>query len=169
VTSLAISGGIIAAGVFLFVVAVLGIIGASRHHQVSLFFYMIILFLVFLIQFFVAVACLAMTDKQISATVKKGWETTSNETRCAAQIRFNCCGFDKSNSQFAPDCPGFKCSEHAPCWSSGSESMRHTVEDALQAAGAVGLFFSFTEILGIWFAMRYRNLKDPRANPNAFL
>uniref|UniRef100_A0A8B9KE81 Uncharacterized protein n=1 Tax=Astyanax mexicanus TaxID=7994 RepID=A0A8B9KE81_ASTMX len=27
----------------------------------------------------------------------------------------------------------------------------------------------FSEILGVWLAMRYRNQKDPRANPSAFL
>lgn len=71
VSSLTISGGIIAAGVFLFVVAVLGknslkycfsffvtntslffisgLIGASRHHQVSLFFVSIFMLFVFVI------------------------------------------------------------------------------------------------------------------------
>jgi len=171
VTSLTISGGIIAAGVFLFIVAVLGLIGASRHHQVSLFFYMIILFLVFLIQFFFAVACLAMTDKQILSTIQTGWNTASDETLCVAQRRFNCCGLDSEYTK-APNCtteePPFICSKTTPhdsCW----HHMQATVEDALQAAGGVGLFFSFTEIVGIWLAMRYRNLKDPRANPNAFL
>jgi len=166
VTSLTISGGIIAAGVFLFVVAVLGLSGASRHHQVSLFFYMIILFLVFVLQFFFAVACLAMTDKQIHSTVKAGWDSASNETLCIAQKRYDCCGLDPDSK--APDCLDFTCSgsrERGDCWS----HMQTPVADALQAAGGVGLFFSFTEIVGIWLAMRYRNLKDPRANPNAFL
>jgi len=168
VSSLTISGGIIAAGVFLFIVAVLGLIGASRHHQVSLFFYMIILFLVFLIQFFFAVACLAMTDKQIQSTVETGWDSASNATLCVAQQRFDCCGLNSGHMR-APSCSAeFVCtnpSSHRLCW----PNMKHTVEDALQAAGGVGLFFSFTEIVGIWLAMRYRNLKDPRANPNAFL
>jgi len=168
VSSLTISGGIIAAGVFLFIVAVLGLIGASRHHQVSLFFYMIILFLVFLIQFFFAVACLAMTDKQIQSTVETGWDSASDATLCVAQQRFDCCGLISGHMR-APNCSAeLTCpvpSSRRPCW----PNMKHTVEDALQAAGGVGLFFSFTEIVGIWLAMRYRNLKDPRANPNAFL
>uniref|UniRef100_A0A669C893 Tetraspanin 31 n=2 Tax=Oreochromis TaxID=8139 RepID=A0A669C893_ORENI len=41
--------------------------------------------------------------------------------------------------------------------------------EALKILGGVGLFFSFTEILGVWLAVRYRNQKDPRANPSAFL
>lgn len=76
--------------------------------------------------------------------------------------------------------------------------LRHS-DEALKILGGVGLFFSFTEvtggrvprfggltfwggrhcsappsprllqILGVWLAMRYRNQKDPRANPSAFL
>ncbi|KAH0627418.1 hypothetical protein JD844_003076 [Phrynosoma platyrhinos] len=39
----------------------------------------------------------------------------------------------------------------------------------LRFVGGIGLFFSFTEILGVWLTYRYRNQKDPRANPSAFL
>lgn len=38
VSSLYIIGGIIACGIFLFIVAVAGLIGAIKHHQVCLFF-----------------------------------------------------------------------------------------------------------------------------------
>jgi len=38
VTSIAIIGGIIACGVFLFILSLLGLIGAAKHHQVLLFF-----------------------------------------------------------------------------------------------------------------------------------
>ncbi|KAF4794235.1 Tetraspanin-13 [Turdus rufiventris] len=39
----------------------------------------------------------------------------------------------------------------------------------LRFVGGIGLFFSFTEILGVWLTYRYRNQKDPRANPSAFI
>lgn len=38
VTSLALVGGVISCGVFLFFTALIGLIGACRHHQVLLFF-----------------------------------------------------------------------------------------------------------------------------------
>lgn len=38
VTSLALVGGVIACGVFLFFTALIGLIGACKHHQVLLFF-----------------------------------------------------------------------------------------------------------------------------------
>ena len=68
VTSLPIVGGITACGIFLLMISVIGLIGAIRHHQVTalfgnpypflapfhlqvlLFFYMVVLFLIFLIQ-----------------------------------------------------------------------------------------------------------------------
>uniref|UniRef100_A0A8C1Z9X7 Tetraspanin 31 n=2 Tax=Cyprinus carpio TaxID=7962 RepID=A0A8C1Z9X7_CYPCA len=54
------------------------------------------------------------------------------------------------------------------CLTCGEKMLQHSSE-ALKILGGVGLFFSFTEILGVWLAMRYRNQKDPRANPSAFL
>lgn len=38
VTSLPIIGGIVACGIFLLVIAIMGLIGAVKHHQVLLFF-----------------------------------------------------------------------------------------------------------------------------------
>uniref|UniRef100_A0AAZ3PM49 Tetraspanin 31 n=1 Tax=Oncorhynchus tshawytscha TaxID=74940 RepID=A0AAZ3PM49_ONCTS len=56
----------------------------------------------------------------------------------------------------------------ALCFTCGDLMLQHAAE-ALKILGAVGLFFSFTEIWGVWLAARYRNQKDPRANPSAFL
>ena len=64
VDSLPIIGGIAACGAFLLMVSVVGLIGAVRHHQVMLFFYMIILFLIFILQFSIACACLAVDEQQ---------------------------------------------------------------------------------------------------------
>lgn len=58
-TSLPIVGGIIACGIFLLFIAIVGLFGAIKHHQVMLFLYMVVLFAIFVIQFSVACACLA--------------------------------------------------------------------------------------------------------------
>uniref|UniRef100_A0AAY5F4H9 Tetraspanin 31 n=1 Tax=Electrophorus electricus TaxID=8005 RepID=A0AAY5F4H9_ELEEL len=60
------------------------------------------------------------------------------------------------------------CKPKGNCLTCGEKMLDHASE-ALRILGGVGLFFSFTEILGVWLAMRYRNQKDPRANPSAFL
>lgn len=94
VSSIHIIGGVIAVGVFLLLIAIVGLIGALHHHQVMLFFvsflrrhrrrpsprpprlcffdrrpqYMVILFIVFLFQFGVSCSCLAVNrGQQVSA------------------------------------------------------------------------------------------------------
>ncbi|KRZ80042.1 Tetraspanin-13 [Trichinella papuae] len=51
----------------------------------------------------------------------------------------------------------WSCENKDPCW----PIIRSTLVEAMQSAGGVGLFFSFTEIAGIWFALRYRNMVNP--------
>ena len=72
VVTLPIVGGMVACGVFLLFVAVLGLIATIKHHQVMLFFYMMILFVIFVIQFSVACACIGVNleqEKKMSRTV----------------------------------------------------------------------------------------------------
>ena len=64
VVTLPVVGGIVACGVFLLFVAILGLIATVKHHQVMLFFYMMILFVIFVIQFSVACACIGFTHDQ---------------------------------------------------------------------------------------------------------
>ncbi|XP_034748656.1 tetraspanin-13b [Etheostoma cragini] len=135
VSSFQVVGGIIGVGVFLFFVALAGLIGAMKHHQVLLFFYMIVLFMVFIVQFSVSSACLAINREQ--------------------QVR--------STASLSPACfPNNSCS---PC----ADKIQEHAGEVLRFVGGIGLFFSFTEILGVWLTYRYRNQKDPRANPSAFL
>ena len=66
VDSLPIIGGITACGSFLLLIAIVGLIGAVKHNQVLLFVYMLVLAIIFLIQFSVACACLAVgPEKQL--------------------------------------------------------------------------------------------------------
>uniref|UniRef100_A0A8C7YMH9 Tetraspanin 31 n=1 Tax=Oryzias sinensis TaxID=183150 RepID=A0A8C7YMH9_9TELE len=60
------------------------------------------------------------------------------------------------------------CKLKGSCPTCGEKMLNHATE-VLKILGGVGLFFSFSEILGVWLAVRYRNQKDPRANPSAFL
>ncbi|XP_060793571.1 tetraspanin-31 [Neoarius graeffei] len=173
VSSIHIIGGVIAVGFFLLLIAIVGLIGAVHHHQVMLFFYMVILFIVFLFQFGVSCSCLAMNQGQQEKLLTSAWRVTGNGTKKDVQNNLNCCGLFNSTAnhqQFLEDME--LC--HAPCLRTesctmcGQKMLQHASE-ALRILGGVGLFFSFTEILGVWLAMRYRNQKDPRANPSAFL
>ncbi|XP_064899568.1 tetraspanin-31-like [Columba livia] len=166
-----LTGGAIAVGVVLLLLALLGLLGAARHHQVLLFFYMIILGLVFLVQFGVSCSCLAIDRSRQEQLFSSAWHILSNETRAELERRLDCCGLRNRSAPPAelPPCPaGCRSVPGARCPTCGDKMLRHS-DEALKILGGVGLFFSFTEILGVWLAMRYRNQKDPRANPSAFL
>ncbi|KAM6976491.1 tetraspanin-31 [Aplochiton taeniatus] len=173
VSSIHIIGGVIAVGVFLLLIAIVGLIGAIHHHQVMLFFYMVILFIVFLFQFGVSCSCLAMNRGQQEKLLDSSWRLISNDTKLNLEKQLDCCGLRNSSltqTQFSRDVQNCHapCKDKRYCYTCGEKMLQHATE-ALKILGGVGLFFSFTEILGVWLAVRYRNQKDPRANPSAFL
>lgn len=190
VVSLSLVGGVIASGVFLMLIAVIGYVGAIKHHQVLLFFYMVILFLLFLFQFSMACLCLAVNDSQRSYLAQQAWIAASNESLATVQTKYNCCGFaDPTIAPYHPTCEKLTCCSNStiikdpacgnpfvplpvkersvcsPCL----VEMKENIRDAFSLTGGIGLFFSFTEIIGVWITIRYRNQKDPRANPSSFL
>ncbi|XP_028854914.1 tetraspanin-31-like [Denticeps clupeoides] len=171
VSSIHIIGGVIAVGVFLLLISVAGIIGALSHHQVLLFFYMVILFLVFIFQFGVSCSCLALSTGQQEKLLQTTWNVMNDDMRQSLELHLDCCGlFNTSTEQFLRDvqlCMA-QCKKSQTCFTCG-QLMLLKSSSALKILGGVGLFFSFTEILGVWLAMRYRNQKDPSANPNALL
>ncbi|XP_030013368.1 tetraspanin-13a [Sphaeramia orbicularis] len=166
VSSIRLVAGAIGVGVFLFLVAVMGLCGALKHHQVLLFFYMIILFVVFVMQFSVSCACLALNKQQQDHLLEAGWNK-SEVTQRDIEKTLNCCGFFHLNNVTC----AASCFLHGPpssCITCSTIIQKYTGEE-LRLVGGIGLFFSFSEILGVWLAHKYRNLKDPRSNPGAFL
>ncbi|KAM8976865.1 tetraspanin-31 [Pelodytes ibericus] len=174
VSSINIIGGVIAIGVFLLLIAIIGLIGAVSHHQVMLFIYMVVLILVFIFQLVVSCSCLAMNSSQQMHLLNATWSKMSNKTRVELENSLNCCGLlntTESREQYLLDyslCKLDCAQHHQSCQTCGAKMLEHA-DEALKILGGVGLFFSFTEILGVWLAFRYRNQKDPRANPSAFL
>uniref|UniRef100_A0A3Q3FEY4 Tetraspanin 13b n=1 Tax=Labrus bergylta TaxID=56723 RepID=A0A3Q3FEY4_9LABR len=150
--------------VFLFLVAVAGLIGAMKHHQVLLFFYMIVLFMVFIVQFSVSSACLAVNREQQEELLEVGWNN-SQSTQRDVEKSLNCCGFREVDNNHTCEAVCFPNHACVPC----AEKIQEHAGEALRFAGGIGLFFSFTEVVGVWLAYHYRNQKDPRANPSAFL
>lgn len=57
---------------------------------------MIILFLLFLIQFSIACACLAVSSTQQNALAKEGWSRVGIPLKQQVQETFHCCGFDNN-------------------------------------------------------------------------
>jgi tetraspanin-13/31 len=190
-----VMGGIIACGVFLLIIACVGVIGSTLHHQATLFFYMIILFLLFIVQFIVACACLSIGPNRQKEMFEVAWWDTPGLQE-PMQSKFDCCAcitekqrVENSTDYVAhPPCNTSDCCKNnnascctgvydpnevkvngtCPCKSCWDKVSQYA-DKAIKAAGGVGLFFSFTEVLGVWLAYRFRNLKDPGADPNQFL
>jgi len=187
ITSLPIIGGITASGVFLLFVSVVGIIGAMRQHQVMLFTYMIVLFFVFVIQFSCSCAALSVSEEDQRTIIFKAW-TVSQENYpqliIEAERAFDCCGVGIGSNYTDPTRPNMEDHEwsvHHRVFSQGDEcysditnipancftcyAMLYTmVQSGFNAAGGLGLFFSFPELLGALMACRYRNMMDPFAH-----
>jgi len=156
ITSLPILGGIVASGVFLLFVAVLGLLATLKHHQILLFVYMIVLFTIFVIQFSCSCAAIGFdTDAEMKA-IKKVWDAAGNSTVTNAETLLNCCGWDDKDPARTDD---QTCGAVPACESVISQG----VDKAFNGSGGLGLFFAFTEILGTVLAYRYRNLANPHA------
>jgi len=168
-------GGLIVLSLFLFLLSLLGLVGTSKHHQVMLFFYMVILFLLFLAQFSIACVLLASTSEQQRNVAQNNWNASSGEEKQNIQQNFDCCGFLDTDPKSSILCPNVRCcqlnEQMGQC--SQCSSCNHKIEQAMAEAfdvvGWFGLFFSLTELAGVWLTVRFRNQKNPRANPNAFL
>ncbi|XP_019724331.1 tetraspanin-13b [Hippocampus comes] len=164
VSSFQVVGGVTGVGVFLFFVALAGLLGAVKHHQVLLFFYMIILFMVFIVQLALSSACLAINKEQQDHLLEVGWNNSHGAQR-DVEKSLNCCGFrhvDLNATCHAACFPKRSC---LPC----ADKIQAHADEVLRLVGGTGLFFSLTEIVGVWLTYRFRNQKDPRANPSAFL
>jgi len=93
-----IVGGIIACGVFLLFVAVLGLIATFRQSQPLMFYYIIILSIIFILQFFISIACLGVKHEKESDLVLNAWDlidSHDNPTEIhSIEKEFGCCGIN---------------------------------------------------------------------------
>ena len=74
---------------------------------------MVVLFILFVIQFSIACACLAVDDDAQKKIVEIGWNTTTkiaNQTIIDFETAFQCCGFDSEETKVLVDgvCPGVR-------------------------------------------------------------
>ncbi|KAI3361311.1 hypothetical protein L3Q82_013491, partial [Scortum barcoo] len=102
VSSIRVVAGVIGVGIFLFLVAFVGLCGALKHNQVLLFFYMVILFIVFVVQFSVSCACLSLRKDQQDHLLEVGWNK-SEATQRDVEKTLDCCGFFHIN--YNDSCP----------------------------------------------------------------
>ena len=103
ITSIPIVGGIIACGVLLLIVSILGIYATYQQHQSFLFYYMVSLIVIFIIQFSVSCACLAVDNERVASISKKAWNKADSSEGCGdihhAEEVFTCCGYDDEDQR----------------------------------------------------------------------
>merc|ERR1711935_912544 len=93
IVSTPLVGGILALGVMLTFISLLGIMATLRHHQVLLFFYVLVLFILFIVQFAVSISCLALSHLQQMEVVRTAWTNVRDDVREDAMRTLQCCGF----------------------------------------------------------------------------
>ena len=100
ITDVPIVGGIIACGVFLLIASIFGIFATFKQHQSFLFYYMGILAIIFIIQFSVSCACLAVNQAKIESISRNAWEQADLDHKHHTQEVFTCCGYDYKDTIF---------------------------------------------------------------------
>lgn len=65
---------------------------------------MIILFMLFLIQFSIACSCLAVNAGQQQQFAEEGWNTVPETIKKEVQDTFLCCGFNHTVPDYHPSC-----------------------------------------------------------------
>jgi tetraspanin-13/31 len=102
-TSPSILAGLAVCASILFLVAVLGLAGTIKHHQVVLFFYMVLLGVSGIVLFSVSVAALAAPDNYQEDFFTRVWKGLSCHDKTSVQNDFNCCGFDNRSRNIISD------------------------------------------------------------------
>lgn len=160
ILALPVFGGVIACGVFLILLSIAGLVGAIRHDQVILFFYMIVMSLLFILLLVFSVAALAVTQGQQHELIKQAWKSIDEKQKLKIESTFKCCALDIDDKK-GRDSDG----KLGYCY----EKLREPLDKALSICGGIGLVVSFTLIFAVYCTVRLRNQKDPRLDVDAYM
>lgn len=117
-------------GTVLVLIAVLGLVGTAKHHQVILFFYMVLLGLCGIVLFSVSIAALAFPDSLGSNVFSITWKNFDVNRRSTLQDMLNCCGFNstKRNASFLCD----HMYGHPPCNTTALTKSKGCCHDSIE-------------------------------------
>ncbi|XP_020616355.1 tetraspanin-13-like isoform X2 [Orbicella faveolata] len=128
---------------------------------------MIIMALLFIIQMSVSIGAIAVSHEQQSKLMEAGWSRMSDKMKNEIQEIKDCCGFKNRTltpndpKMGHPNCDELKCCTNQSPECLTCETCYNKLEDVvnhlLKVAGGVGLFFSFTLLLGLCLTKRVRN------------
>merc|ERR1712183_643147 len=127
-----------------------------------------VVFILFIVQFAVSISCLALSHLQQIQVLKKAWNTAPLTVQEDVMRTLQCCGYDHTEymNKWASDDSNEK--THGWCEMEGikipgsddpvkmagyefCETKIETKTDmAVEKLGGYSLFFSFTEMFGVW-------------------
>ena len=154
--------GLIVLSIYLICLSIFGLVAVSRHHQVFLFFYVILLSILFLFQFILACTYLTVGGERKYQLLKSNYQNT----RDGIQSKYNCCGFDNQTQFNRTD----TCAKLSCCLSSSSccettplcyGLLREEMDKNLKIIGSIMLIFTLTQIIAIYITLRFRNVRNP--------
>lgn len=154
--------GLIIFSLYLIFLSLFGIVAVTKHHQVFLFFYIVLLCILFLFQFILACTYLTVRGGKKYDLLKQSYDKSIDDI----QLKYNCCGFDNSTSfnrtitcQNLPCCQvKTQCCETSPmCYS----LLLNQLDKNLKIIGSIMLVFTLSQIIAIYMTIKYRNIRDP--------
>jgi len=154
--------GLIILSLYLIFLSIFGIIAVVKHHQVFLFFYVILLFILFLFQFILACTYLTIRGEKKYDLLKTNYQKTID----GIQLKYNCCGFDNlTNFNRNQTC------QNLPCCQSSNQCcetmpmcyllLTHELDKNLKIIGSIMLIFTLTQIIAIYMTLKFRNIRNP--------
>ena len=154
--------GLIILSIYLFALSIFGILAVIKHHQVFLFFYVVLLLILFLFQFILACTYLTIRDEKKYQLLKDNY----NGAREPIQLKYNCCGFDNSTAWNRSEiCRNLSCCQSVDhCCESAPMCyglLNNRLNRNLKIIGSIILVFTLTQIIAVYMTLRFRNIRNP--------
>ena len=154
--------GLIILSIYLIFLSIFGIIAVIKHHQVLLFFYIILLCILFLFQFILACTYLTIRSEKKYDLLKQNYEQSTDHI----QFKYDCCGFDNltnfNRSDICQDLPC--CHSSSQCCETLSVCyplLVHELDKNLKIIGSIMLVFTLTQIIAVYMTLKFRNTRNP--------
>lgn len=126
-----------ACAVVLILISVVGVFGSWKHDQVYLFFYLIILFCLFVVQFAISFSCLAVKQSQSDSFAEDDWNKISDDLKQEFEKNYNCNTFQCNSTMTSEK------TSCTPCF----PKLKDIIDSDFKISGAIGVVFSFTEVI----------------------
>jgi len=99
------TGFVVALGIFVMIVGIIGLVGAKWQNRVILVFYFVVIIVLFILTLACGAWVLSLEGKE-SSLVTTGWTAATPNIRSDAQNAYYCCGLNTYNDSYHADpCP----------------------------------------------------------------